>query len=209
MAVCHRLFFVHFLCQHSHAFIALATAPTPLLFCLVDEEATSNAFPVEIESTKTFGDPKKLINTERLLDFGDVAAVDLTDWRVSIPDDATTTLINPSCSSKVSERKKLKATTKLSKVFDTELPEETIHIVQQPSPCIAACFGFRDILRMNLSISLTLLHTSNCTDIAHAHVPARVSTPLSGYISDQFRPGTHYLVSAIALPILPFVCIPL
>lgn len=57
-----------FFCRHSHAFIAFATTPTPLLFCLVDEEATSNAFPVEIESTNTIGDPKKLFNTERFPD---------------------------------------------------------------------------------------------------------------------------------------------
>ncbi|KAH7032066.1 hypothetical protein BKA57DRAFT_541026 [Linnemannia elongata] len=36
------------------------------LFCLVDELGTTDTFPVEIESTKTICDLKKLIKTERL-----------------------------------------------------------------------------------------------------------------------------------------------
>ncbi|KAG0350128.1 hypothetical protein BGX24_008247, partial [Mortierella sp. AD032] len=39
------------------------------LFCLVHGEATSNAFPVEIESTKTIGDLKELIKTKKTNDF--------------------------------------------------------------------------------------------------------------------------------------------
>ncbi|KAK3810104.1 MAG: hypothetical protein J3Q66DRAFT_404874 [Benniella sp.] len=34
----------------------------------------------------------------------------------------------------VPEKKKLKATTKLSKEFDTELPEDTIHALVHPPP---------------------------------------------------------------------------
>ncbi|KAG9065188.1 hypothetical protein KI688_002511 [Linnemannia hyalina] len=52
------------------------------LFCLVD-----GAFPVEIESTKTIGDLKKLIKAEQSPDFDDIVANNLTLWRVSIPDD--------------------------------------------------------------------------------------------------------------------------
>ncbi|OAQ26318.1 hypothetical protein K457DRAFT_22263 [Linnemannia elongata AG-77] len=36
------------------------------LFCLADEEGTLDAFPVEIESTQTISDLKKLIKSERL-----------------------------------------------------------------------------------------------------------------------------------------------
>ncbi|KAF9089031.1 hypothetical protein BGX27_002573, partial [Mortierella sp. AM989] len=57
-----------------------------MLFCLVDGEATSNAFPVGIESTKTIGDLKELIKTKKTNDFSDVDADKLTLWRVTIPD---------------------------------------------------------------------------------------------------------------------------
>lgn len=40
------------------------TTNTLTLFCLVDGEATSKAFPVDIESRKTIGDLKKLIKAE-------------------------------------------------------------------------------------------------------------------------------------------------
>ncbi|KAG0320827.1 hypothetical protein BG000_003444 [Podila horticola] len=56
------------------------------LFCLVDGEATSIAIPVEIESTKTIGDLKDLIKTKKTPRFDDIAADELTLWRVSIPD---------------------------------------------------------------------------------------------------------------------------
>ncbi|KAF8914706.1 hypothetical protein BGZ58_005668, partial [Dissophora ornata] len=100
------------------------------LFCLVDGEATFNAFSVEIKSSKTVDGLKKLIKTEQAPRFHDVAADELALWCVSIPDDddgnddEQLILLN-----KVSEKKKLKSTTKLSKVFETEIPEETIHII--------------------------------------------------------------------------------
>ncbi|KAF9276720.1 hypothetical protein BGZ88_001564, partial [Linnemannia elongata] len=53
------------------------------LFCLVDGEATTNAFPVEIESTKTIGDLKELIKTEKTNDFSDFDAEKLTLTRLS------------------------------------------------------------------------------------------------------------------------------
>ncbi|KAI9239538.1 MAG: hypothetical protein BYD32DRAFT_478323 [Podila humilis] len=55
------------------------------LFSLVDEEATSNAFPVEIEPSKTVGHLKDLIKAKKTNNFHDVDADDLTLWRVSIP----------------------------------------------------------------------------------------------------------------------------
>ncbi|KAG0302864.1 hypothetical protein BGZ97_002144, partial [Linnemannia gamsii] len=48
---------------------------------------TSNAFPVEIESTKTIGSLKELFKAKKTNDFQDVDADRLTLWRVSIPDD--------------------------------------------------------------------------------------------------------------------------
>ncbi|KAH7055029.1 hypothetical protein BKA57DRAFT_452799, partial [Linnemannia elongata] len=128
------------------------------LFCLVDGEATSNAFPAEIESTKTIGDLKKLIKTEKAPRFDDVAADELTLWRVSISDDDDNDL--PVLLDSVPEKKKLKATTRLLKVFDTELPDDTIHIIVQRPPQV------------------------------HAPVPSRALTPLPGSLSDGSRPAT-------------------
>ncbi|KAG9062301.1 hypothetical protein KI688_005215 [Linnemannia hyalina] len=43
-----------------------------ILFCLVDGEATTNAFPVEIESTKTIGDLKEVILAKKTNRFHDL-----------------------------------------------------------------------------------------------------------------------------------------
>ncbi|KAK5797024.1 hypothetical protein F5H01DRAFT_385359 [Linnemannia elongata] len=103
------------------------------LFCLVDGEATSNAFPVKIESSKTIGDFKDLIKTTLSPQFDDITAKDLALWRVSIHDDDDNDL--PVLLDSVPVKKKLRATNKLSMVFDADLPEDTIHvIVQRPLP---------------------------------------------------------------------------
>ncbi|KAG0009654.1 hypothetical protein BGZ82_003910, partial [Podila clonocystis] len=119
---------------------------------------TSQALSVEIDHTKTVDGLKKLIKTEKAPRFDDVAADELTLWSVSIPDDGNNDL--PISLGSVLEKRKLKATSKLSKVFDAEPPDDTIHVlVQHPLP-------------------------------VHLPVPAHVSTSLSGYLSDQSRPGT-------------------
>ncbi|KAK5797017.1 hypothetical protein F5H01DRAFT_373560 [Linnemannia elongata] len=103
------------------------------LFCLVDGEATSNAFPVKIESSKTIGDLKEFIKSKKTNDFQDVDADKLTLWRVSIHDDDDNDL--PVLLDSVPVKKKLRATNKLFMVFDADLPEDTIHvIVQRPLP---------------------------------------------------------------------------
>ncbi|KAG0272311.1 hypothetical protein BGZ95_011952, partial [Linnemannia exigua] len=103
------------------------------LFCLVDGDATTNAFPVEIESTKTVSDLKYLIRTEKSPGFNDVDADKLTLWRVSIPDvddDEIPVLID-----NLTGKKKMRATNKLSMVFDAAFPENTICVfVQRPPP---------------------------------------------------------------------------
>ena len=54
-------------------------------------------------------------------------------WSVYIPDDDDDDL--PILLDSLPEKKRLKVATKISKVFDTELPEETIHIiVERPPP---------------------------------------------------------------------------
>ncbi|KAG0342727.1 hypothetical protein BG000_002072 [Podila horticola] len=55
------------------------------LFCLVDGEATSNAFSIKISSNDTVDDLKNLIKARKTNDFSDIDADKLTLWRVSIP----------------------------------------------------------------------------------------------------------------------------
>ncbi|KAF9274677.1 hypothetical protein BGZ68_000438 [Mortierella alpina] len=102
------------------------------LFCLVSGEPTSHAFPVKTSADDTIGDLKKLIKTEKAPRFDDVAADELTLWRVSIPipddDDELPILLGA-----INDKKKLGPATRLSKLFPEEMPEETIHIfVQRP-----------------------------------------------------------------------------
>ncbi|KAF9921074.1 hypothetical protein BGZ67_000782, partial [Mortierella alpina] len=83
------------------------------LFCLIDGETTSNAFPVEVESSKTIGDLKKLIKTEQAPAFDDITANSLTLWKVSllIPDDEEETSITLDT---LFDKKKLLPTSRLS-----------------------------------------------------------------------------------------------
>ncbi|KAG9064935.1 hypothetical protein KI688_003197 [Linnemannia hyalina] len=92
------------------------------LFCLVDGEATTNAFPAEIESTKTIGDLKDAILRKKPNDFRDVDANKLSLSRVSIHDDGTihdkTELNNPRAL--------------LSTLFAASPDDNTYIIVQRP-----------------------------------------------------------------------------
>ncbi|KAF9308146.1 hypothetical protein BG003_011553, partial [Podila horticola] len=105
------------------------------LFCLVDGEATSNAFSVEIDSSKTVDGLKKLIKTEKTNDFIDIDANHLTLWRVFIPllDDDDDEM--PIILETLTEKKKLRPATYLDEVFNKGVPRKTIHIiVQRPPP---------------------------------------------------------------------------
>ncbi|KAF9324567.1 hypothetical protein BG006_000406 [Podila minutissima] len=104
------------------------------LVCLVDEEATSNAFSVEIDPSKTVDGLRKLIKSEKTNDFNDIDADKPTLWRVSIPifdDDKIPILLNRVTSDK---KTKLDPAKRLSKVFLEELLEETVHIIGQWLP---------------------------------------------------------------------------
>ncbi|KAF9287535.1 hypothetical protein BGZ68_001691 [Mortierella alpina] len=105
------------------------------LFCLVEGESTSNAFPVEIEPSKTIGELKKLIKTEQAPAFDDITANSLTLWKVSlsIPNDEEDTSITLDA---FSDKKKLRPTDDVSDVFNEKPPKKTIHIIVQrpPSP---------------------------------------------------------------------------
>ncbi|KAG0010901.1 hypothetical protein BGZ81_002491, partial [Podila clonocystis] len=106
------------------------------LFCLVDGEATSSAFSIKIPPNDTVDDLKNLIKTKKTPEFEDVAANELTLWRVSIPitddDDAVPIKLNNVTNK---DKKKLGPATRLSKGFPEGLPEETVNIiVQRPPP---------------------------------------------------------------------------
>ncbi|KAF9198872.1 hypothetical protein BGZ49_000187, partial [Haplosporangium sp. Z 27] len=112
------------------------------LFCLVDGESTSNAFSIKIPLNDTVDDIKKAIKVQKSVAFADVDADMLTLWCVSIPDDDNDNDKQPILLDILPEKKKLKATAKLSKVIDTELPEDTIHIIiSNPLQTHAPGFG--------------------------------------------------------------------
>ncbi|KAG0247919.1 hypothetical protein BG011_000730, partial [Mortierella polycephala] len=83
------------------------------LFCLVDGEATSNAFPVHQNSRP----PQGLIKARQSPDFDDIVAKSLSLWRVSISlldddDDEMLLLLDT-----LTEKKKLRPATDLDEVF--------------------------------------------------------------------------------------------
>ncbi|KAF8980452.1 hypothetical protein BGZ52_003918, partial [Haplosporangium bisporale] len=105
------------------------------LYCLDDGESPSHAFFVKIPSTDEVDDLRKLIMAEKSPEFDDIAADKLTLWSVSIANDDDYDEIPILLDNLTDQDKKLKPTTKLSKVFDVDLPEETIHIiVRRPAP---------------------------------------------------------------------------
>ncbi|KAF9342828.1 hypothetical protein BGX26_006780, partial [Mortierella sp. AD094] len=55
------------------------------LFCLVDGESPSNAFPLSISSTDDVGILKELIKSKKTVDFADIDADKLTLWHVAVP----------------------------------------------------------------------------------------------------------------------------
>ncbi|KAF9323662.1 hypothetical protein BG006_001251 [Podila minutissima] len=131
------------------------------LFCLVDGEGTSNAFSVKIASTDTVDDLKELIKNKKPVDFEHVDANNLSLWHVSVPDDDDNDL--PVLLNSVPEKKKLKATAKLSKVFGIGVPEDTIHVIVQ-RPQVHAPVPSRALTPLPGSLS----------------VGSRPSSPLSG-----------------------------
>ncbi|KAF9377350.1 hypothetical protein CPB97_010264 [Podila verticillata] len=120
-----------------------------------DFGTTSQTFSVEIDPTKTVDGLKKLIKAEKTNDFSDVDADKLTIWRVSIPITDDDDEIPILLNNVINNKKKLGPATRISNAFPEELPEETVHIIVQRPPPV------------------------------HAHVPARISTPLSGHLSDE------------------------
>ncbi|KAF9165642.1 hypothetical protein DFQ26_009654 [Actinomortierella ambigua] len=104
------------------------------LFCLVDGQPTSNAFPVEIESNKTIGHLKDLIKVKKTPRFDDIAAAELILSHVSHPVIAANRhqLVLLSA---IESPRELVPTENIADVFTEPPPTQTIHIlVQRPPP---------------------------------------------------------------------------
>ncbi|KAF9922253.1 hypothetical protein FBU30_007673 [Linnemannia zychae] len=106
------------------------------LFCLVNGELQSCAFPVSISNTTTAGEFKELIKGKKTNDFKDVDTDKLILWRDSIPD-SDDNVNNRVLFSNIADNDKsiLKATMMLSDVFTTtSLEEGTIRLLVQRPP---------------------------------------------------------------------------
>ncbi|KAF9123573.1 hypothetical protein BGW39_008872 [Mortierella sp. 14UC] len=109
------------------------------IFCLEDGNPLQRAFSIEIAAEDFVADIKDLIKAECTITLKNIAANNLVLWRVSIPDtedyngDRTISLSDiPD-----KEKKKLRPTTCLLKVFPDGSPEDTVHVVyQRPLPVV-------------------------------------------------------------------------
>jgi len=100
------------------------------LFCLVDGESTSSAFSVKISTEDTVDDLKKLIKTKKSPRFDDIAADELTLWRVSLPVGSTDDELPITLDAMADgDKMKLRPTDELSDVFGKKPPKKTIHVV--------------------------------------------------------------------------------
>ncbi|KAF9157322.1 hypothetical protein DFQ26_008852, partial [Actinomortierella ambigua] len=109
---------------------ATNNANTLTVLCLVDGEATSNTFVVDIAPNKTVAHLMEHIKTKLTPRFDELSL-----WRVMIPisdiDDDVPILLN---NVSTNDKKMLGPATRLSMVFPNDLPDESIHvIVQHPS----------------------------------------------------------------------------
>ncbi|KAF9133873.1 hypothetical protein BG015_003496, partial [Linnemannia schmuckeri] len=122
------------------------------LFCLVDGETTSQAFSVDIDQTKTVDHLKKLIKTEKAPRFDDVAADELTLWRVFIPDEKMDSFITVDA---LGDKTQLNnPRTRLSKLFP-ESPDDNTYILVQRPPSVHAPVPSRAVTPLPGSLSDT------------------------------------------------------
>ncbi|KAG0226982.1 hypothetical protein BGW42_003269 [Actinomortierella wolfii] len=103
------------------------------LFCLVDGESTSSAFPVSAATTTTIEELKKLIKAEKTIAFSDIDADQLTLWRTTISDEDDERPILLDNITDTDDKKKLSnPRTRLSKLFPDSPDDDTYIIVQRP-----------------------------------------------------------------------------
>ncbi|KAG0059149.1 hypothetical protein BGZ89_000656 [Linnemannia elongata] len=102
------------------------------LFCLVDGEATSNVFSVDVTVTDTVHELKGAIKAKKTPEFDDIATDELTLWCVSVKDDSNDSL--PIVLDSLPEKTKLRATSKLFDVFEESPSKKMIHVIIQRPP---------------------------------------------------------------------------
>ena len=110
------------------------------LFCLIypNPNHTRQPFPVTINTDETVDDLKKAIKLENAPRLDDIAAHELTLYKVSIPDDDNLLQTLSDMMLNVGDGcvTKLRATTRLSKVFPDGVEDEHVHILaQKPGTC--------------------------------------------------------------------------
>ncbi|KAG0013939.1 hypothetical protein BGZ82_001959, partial [Podila clonocystis] len=103
------------------------------LFCLVDGEATANAFSIKIPSNNNVDDLKDLIKAKIPDTFNGVDAKDLTLWRVSIPV-VPANKHKPIVLNEFESATELDPTDDISDVFAYKPLKKTIHIIVQRPP---------------------------------------------------------------------------
>jgi hypothetical protein len=117
----------------------MASSDTYTIYCVVDGESTSNAFPVEIESTKSIGILKNAIKAKKSPRLDDVAAAELKLYKVSITVVVTRQHDRITLDPQSESNGELNPLTRISRVFNGKPPEDKIRIiVQRPPPGNAA-----------------------------------------------------------------------
>lgn len=125
------------------------------LFCLVDGDSLSEAFEVEISSTKTVSALKKVIRDDNSVAFADIDAKMLTLWRVSIPGGKKGSAITIDALGNKTEFDDPRAL--LSELFP-ESPDRNTYIIVQRSFQGNADASLFDLCHLDLCITLTLIH---------------------------------------------------
>ncbi|KAI8357422.1 hypothetical protein B0O80DRAFT_287701 [Mortierella sp. GBAus27b] len=104
-----------------------------VMWCLVSGMSLERAFSVKVSEDDTVYDLKEAIKA-KILEFKDIGALQLTLWKVSIPDignDETPILLDHVSG----DKRKLRPTEAIADVFAETPPKNTIHIiVQRPLP---------------------------------------------------------------------------
>ncbi|KAG0199074.1 hypothetical protein BGX28_007600 [Mortierella sp. GBA30] len=160
------------------------------LFCLVNGEAVSNAFPVKIPSDETIGDLKKLIKAEKSPDFDDITADRLTLWHVSVPIAEDDEEAHVSLEA-LNEKTRPPPTKRLTKLFVESPPGDTVHIlVQRPPPA--------DALRLMVRVLTYPTHpipwTVNASTATRESLLATIFSALPPLKSEGVKLSVHYSV---------------
>ncbi|KAG0219388.1 hypothetical protein B0O80DRAFT_429098 [Mortierella sp. GBAus27b] len=102
-----------------------------LLFCLIDSESCSTAFPINIPSTATVHELKKAIKEEKPINFSTIDADKLVLWRVTVPlndNDSQISLRD------IEHKSRPLPVAFLSSLFPDDPEKEAIHIIVQQPP---------------------------------------------------------------------------